>query len=196
MAGTAGTPGISRRAAGMTMPPPQRQTALPRRNIAEEYCDGVLRRHVRRKKTKRMVKRISTFLNTFDDASKAHIVLRSNKQLLITSQLTLLFRKSDLESLTDAITSIPPSFSDTNIGDTDSQSELQQRSGAKSSESRELKNSYYVFDDDGASALRVANPGGTDCDQHSDQLGNVLPLNRTLIGLCTSEGCNRRRRWC
>ena len=78
------------------------------------------------------------FLNTFfDGASKAHIVLRSsNKQLLITNQLTLLFRKSDLESLTDTVTSLPSFFSDTNIGGISSQSELQQKSGAKSTESK------------------------------------------------------------
>ena len=78
------------------------------------------------------------FLNTFYDASKAHIVLRgSNKQLLITNQLTLLFRKSDLESLTGEIESLQLSFSDTKVGNTFSQSELQQKPGAKSTESKE-----------------------------------------------------------
>ena len=68
------------------------------------------------------------FLNTFDDASKAHIVLRSsNKQLLITNQLTLLFRKSELESLINTSASLLLSLSGTNSGDTSSRSELQQK---------------------------------------------------------------------
>ena len=54
--------------------------------------------------------------------------------------------------------------------------------------------SPHHLHDDGVPAPQVANSGGADCDEQSDQQGDVLPLGHTPDQTCLTDGCSRRRR--
>ena len=80
----------------------------------------------------------------------------------------------------------------TDDGEDDDEEPAERTDGELGSEA-EAPSEHHPRDDDASTPL-VAVSGRGDCDQRSDQQGDVLPFAHALDRLCPTEGYNRRRR--